>query len=385
MTRVPGSAGATGLIPIDGGTRIGRLQEALEVSALLVTDLVNIRYLTGFTGSNATLFVPKTGSGAFFTDSRYAERAADELRSHGAVLDLRVLRTTKAQTAAILALTKRATPAPTRAKRATPAPALGLESTNVSWAAAEAWRSAGVEIVAVAGAVEQLRRCKDEGEIDRLTRACAVADDALAAVLSVLRERPSEQEFAKTLEDEMQRRGSEAPSFATIIASGPNASRPHHDTGHRIVTKGDQVIIDFGATIDGYHSDMTRTVHVGQPSRAHRRHFRVVRDAQAAGVAAVRAGVAIKLVDKACRAVIAEAGWADNFCHGTGHGIGLVIHESPWIGPRVKGRLAVGDVVTVEPGVYLAGEGGVRVEDSVVVTATGSRPITLAPKQLVVE
>ena len=383
------------MAPVDGGGRIDRLRERLEVPALLVTDLVNIRYLTGYTGSNAALLVPRHGSAVFFTDSRYAERAPDELRSHGANVEIRIAKTPKTMQTAIVRLaaaaTRRAATGPlsadgrrSRSKRPAP-PGLGLEAGTVSWAAAEGWRAAGLAIVAVHGAVEALRRTKDDGEIARLERACQIADDALAAALTVLSGGPTEVEFARVLESEMDRRGSEAPSFETIIASGPNASRPHHATGSRPIRRGDQVIIDFGATVDGYHSDMTRTVHVGEPTRAQRKHFRVVRDAQAAGVATVRAGVALKRVDMACRSVIGAAGWAEHFGHGTGHGIGLVIHEMPWIGPRTKGKLQIGDVVTVEPGVYMPGRGGVRVEDSVVVTAAGCRPLTLAPKDLVVE
>src|SRR3546814_134128 len=188
--------------------------------------------------------------------------------------------------------------------------------------------------------------------------------------------------FARALDAEMRRLGADDISFETIVASGPNGSRPHHTPGPRVVERGDLVVIDFGALVDGYHSDMTRTVAVGGLAaldHEQRRMLDVVTASQAAGVAAVRAGAAVSVVDEACRAVIAEAGWADAFVHGTGHGVGLDIHESPRVSGTSTASLADGHIVTVEPGVYLPGIGGVRVEDTVVVTSTGCRRLTRAP------
>jgi Xaa-Pro aminopeptidase len=235
----------------------------------------------------------------------------------------------------------------------------------------------------VSGAVEALRIVKDPGEVARIEAACGIADDALAAVLPLLDERPTEATFALALDGEMRRRGADDISFETIVASGPNGSRPHHTPTNRAIVPGDLVVIDFGALVDGYHSDMTRTIPVGGLDAledTQRQMVAVVTAAQAAGVAAVRAGGSTSEVDTACRSVIQAAGWGDAFVHGTGHGVGLDIHEDPKVSWASDGTLADGHVVTVEPGVYLPGHGGVRVEDTVVVTSTGCRPLTRAPK-----
>jgi Xaa-Pro aminopeptidase len=178
----------------------------------------------------------------------------------------------------------------------------------------------------------------------------------------------------------MRRRGADDVSFETIVGSGPNGAKPHARPTSRRIGAGDLVVLDFGALVDGYHSDMTRTFSVGDPSPTQARMLEVVAASQAAGVAAVRPGVACADVDRVCRDVIAEAGWADAFLHGTGHGVGLDIHEEPRVSSTSTGTLAAGQVVTVEPGVYLPDHGGVRVEDTVVVTTDACRPLTHAPK-----
>jgi Xaa-Pro aminopeptidase len=180
----------------------------------------------------------------------------------------------------------------------------------------------------------------------------------------------------------MRRQGAEGTAFETIVASGPNAAKPHARPGPRVLAPGDPVVVDFGATFDGYRSDMTRTFCVGgAPEGELARVFEVVARSQAAGVEAVVSGVSAAEVDRVCREVIADAGWADAFEHGTGHGVGLDIHEAPGVAPGGTAILTPGMVVTVEPGVYLAGLGGVRVEDTVVVTEQGCRPLTRFPKE----
>jgi Xaa-Pro aminopeptidase len=199
--------------------------------------------------------------------------------------------------------------------------------------------------------------------------------------VSLLGEGRREDEVALALDSAMRRLGAEDRAFETIVASGPNAAKPHARPTTRAVAHGDPVVIDFGAIFDGYRSDMTRTFCVGAPpSGTLARVFAVVGAAQAAGVAVVRAGVGTGEVDRACRDLIAEAGWAEAFEHGTGHGVGLDIHEAPAVGPGSTAILAPGVVVTVEPGVYLPGVGGVRIEDTVVVTEDGSRTLTEFPK-----
>ncbi len=365
-----------GLPPMDGAGRIARLRGRLAeadpgVDALLVTHLTNVRYLTGFTGSAATLLVTATEA-HLVTDGRYEEQAAGELDASGAPAQVHIGRTLAAQDDVLRELVA-------EVRR------IGLEADHVPWA--EQRRLAelldGVELVPTTGLVEALREVKDEGEVARILTAGAIADDALAAVLPLLETGVTEAAFALALDTAMRERGADDVSFATIVAAGPNGSRPHHQPGPRPIERGDLVVIDFGALVDGYHSDMTRTVPVGgrgalDESRA--RILDVVTQAQAAGVAAVRAGTPIADVDKACRDLIAEAGWADAFVHGTGHGVGLDIHEPPGVSGTATATLAAGQVITVEPGVYLPGQGGARVEDTVVVTEGGCTPLTRAPK-----
>jgi Xaa-Pro aminopeptidase len=358
---------------MDVAARAERLRSgfgAAQCDALLVTNLTNIRYLTGFTGSAALLLVAPDGL-AFVTDGRYRDQAAGELAAAGVAADIHIGRTTDAQRELLV-------------KAAAGLARLGLEAEAVTWAQQRRfdadWFEAA-ELVATTGLVEDLRELKDAGEVARIEAACTIADAALAAVRHRLGEEATEAEVALDLEWEMRRRGADGPSFETIVASGPNGAQPHHRAGDRRIREGDLVVIDFGALVDGYHSDMTRTLAVGALDGTQQRMFEVVRESQAAGVAAVRAGVEAQAVHEVCRAVIRDAGWDEAFLHGTGHGVGLDIHEPPRISVTAAGSLADGHVVTVEPGVYLPAHGGVRIEDTVVVTAEGCRPLTLAPKE----
>jgi len=366
----------TGALPaMDVAGRAARLRAGLEPAgcdALLVTHLTNIRYLTGFTGSAAALVVDADGL-LFITDGRYDEQAHGELASAGVSARIAIGRSGEAQREIV-------------ASHVSAVARIGLEADHVSWADQRRYDDTWfpeATLVPVIGAVEALRIVKDPGEVARIEAACAIADDALAAVLPLLDEQPTEAAFALALDGEMRRRGADDISFETIVASGPNGSRPHHTPSDRAIARGDLVVIDFGALVDGYHSDMSRTIPVGGLDAlddVQRRMVAVVTAAQAEGVAAVRAGGSTKDVDTACRSVIDAAGWRDAFVHGTGHGVGLDIHEDPKVSWATDGTLADGQVVTVEPGVYLPGHGGVRVEDTVVVTSTGCRPLTRAPK-----
>jgi Xaa-Pro aminopeptidase len=262
---------------------------------------------------------------------------------------------------------------------------VGLEADHVTWAqqrsmAAEWFPDA--ELVATEGVVAQLRRVKDDGEVARIADACRIADEALAAVRPRLHDRLTEADFGVELDFAMRRLGAADVSFETIVASGPNGAKPHHRPGSRTIVDGDLVVLDFGALVDGYHSDMTRTYVVGEPTDTQRRMWDVVAESQRAGVAAVHDGVSGKEVDRVCRSVIADAGWGDAFLHGTGHGVGLLIHEDPRVSSASDATLASGHVVTVEPGVYLPEHGGVRIEDTVVVTSDGCRPLTATPKDM---
>jgi Xaa-Pro aminopeptidase len=199
-----------------------------------------------------------------------------------------------------------------------------------------------------------------------------------------LHDRPTEQSFAALLEHTMRAHGASGASFETIVASGPNGAKPHARPTDRRIERGELVVIDFGCVVDGYCSDMTRTVSVGDPGPVAQRVWDVVLASQQAGRDAVRAGVSCRAVDRASRAVIEEAGWGERFAHGTGHGVGLEIHESPRVSASSDGTLQVGHVVTVEPGVYLPGVGGVRIEDTLVVGPDAAVALTGFPKHLVV-
>jgi Xaa-Pro aminopeptidase len=366
---------STALAPMDVAGRVERLRarlEGAECDALLVTHLTNVRYLTGFTGSAGILLVEPARL-TLVTDGRYEEQAAGQLTASGVAADLQVGRTLTRQQELVT-------------ERAAGTRRIGLEAEHVSWAAqrryADSWFT-GSDLVATSGLVEDLRVVKDDGEVARIEAACGIADEALEAVAPMLDEGPTEQAFALALDTEVRRRGADDVSFDTIVAAGPNGSRPHHAPSGRAIERGDLVVIDFGALVDGYHSDMTRTIPVGGPGElddTQRRMVEVVRASQAAGVAAVRAGARTKDVDAACRDVIADAGWGEAFVHGTGHGVGLDIHEDPRVSAATDAMLAPGHVVTVEPGVYLPGHGGVRIEDTVVVTDSGCRTLTRAPK-----
>lgn len=362
----------THLAPMDVAARAEALRSAFataEVDGLLVTNLTNIRYLTGFTGSAALLLVTAEGL-TFVTDGRYGQQATDQLGAAGvaAAIEVDNLRQREIVAGAVAAAGVRR---------------LGLEADSVTWAAKETYAERWFpdqELVATTGLVGALRLVKDAGEVDRIAAACDIADQALAEVRARLAEQPTEVEFGLELDGAMRRLGADDVSFETIVASGPNGALPHHRPAPRTIVEGDLVVIDFGALVDGYHSDMTRTVMVGEPSATQARMYEVVAEAQAAGVAAVVAGAEAKAVDAACRAVIADAGWADAFLHSTGHGVGLDIHEDPRVAATSTATLVDRCVVTVEPGVYLPEHGGVRIEDTVVVTPDGCRPVTLTHK-----
>jgi Xaa-Pro aminopeptidase len=362
-----------GLPPMDVAGRAERVRARvaeLGCDGLLVTSLINIRYLTGFTGSAALLLVLPDEL-VFVTDGRYQERSADELDRSGVAARIEIGRTQAAQQETISTAAKGVG-------------RLALEADHVTWAQQQQFAGSWFEseLVPTEGLIAELRLVKDEGEIARIEAAAAVADAALANVRHRLTERPTESEFALELDVEMRRLGADGPSFETIVASGPNGAMPHAVPGPRVVGDGDLVVLDFGALVDGYHSDMTRTMMIGEPTADQRRMLEVVAASQEAGVAAVHDGANCVEVDAASRDVITDAGWGDAFLHGTGHGLGLEIHEDPRISfsAAPEATIASNYVVTVEPGVYLPDHGGVRIEDTVVVTGDGCRPLTHAPK-----
>jgi len=352
--------------------RLTRVRDAMAQArsdALLVTRLVNIRWLTGFTGSAALLLVTPDDL-VFVSDGRYGEQARDQLSAAGVAATIEIELSMAAQRDVLSAHA--------RASRR-----LALEADGVTWAQQRAFASEWFpdsELVPTEGLVDRERQVKDDGEVARISLAAAIADESLVAVLPMLRDGPTEEAFALELDTEIRRRGAEGTSFDTIVGSGPNGAKPHARPSSRVIGEGDLVVIDFGAKVDGYCSDMTRTFSIGEPSSTQARMLAVVGEAQRAGVTAVAAGIPVRAVDAAARDVITAAGWGEAFTHPTGHALGLEIHEHPRVASTVDHTLVVGNVVTVEPGVYLPEHGGVRIEDTVLVTSDGCQPLTHAPK-----
>lgn len=351
--------------PLEVAPRLDRLRErfgAAGVDALIVTELPNVRYLTGFTGSAGILAV-SSAAALLATDGRYRTQSAEQVDAACASVEISI-GAVAAQREAVKSFLGGAGH-------------VGLEADHVSWSDSRQWLELLGEAIPTNGQVESLRELKDAGEIDRIARAAAIADAALGEVLDMLSGGVTEAEFALALDTAMRRHGAESAAFETIVASGPNSAKPHHRPTERKIGHAEPVVVDFGALFEGYRSDMTRTFFVGgEPDGELAKVFEVVGDSQARGVAALAPGVPAKEIDEVCRHVIAEAGWAERFEHGTGHGVGLDVHEAPMVSALGTATLAEGMTVTVEPGVYLPGTGGVRIEDTLVVTETGSRPLT---------
>jgi len=365
-----------------GADRREALRELLrvaEIDALLVTNLINVRYLTGFTGSNAALVVHASDS------------ASDEARTRLAT-DTRYTTQAAAQVPDLAVQVERSSAPPLVTKAAEDGVArLGFESDHVTVdgharltkVAAEA--TGGTELHRAPGMVQKLRQVKDEGEVAVLRAACAAADAALADLIAAGGIRPgrTEREVGWDLEARMREHGADGPSFETIVAAGANSAVPHHRPTDAVLAAGDFVKLDFGALVAGYHSDMTRTLVLGEPADWQREIYELVATAQAAGRDALAVGTGFGTIDAAARDVIAAAGHAEHFGHGLGHGVGLEIHEAPSLSATGPGELQLGMAVTVEPGVYLAGQGGVRIEDTLVVRDGEPELLTQTTKDLV--
>ena len=351
------------------GHRVEQVRRRLAgADALLVSDLTNIRWITGFTGSNGWVVLGPE-SLTLVTDGRYGDQAAQQMAAAGVVGDV-LVGTTGAATLQHVA------------DACAGFASVGFEAAHVTYLQHQQYRGAiGAELLPITGVVEAERRVKDATEVDAMARACAIADQALAEVAPTLGDGLTEAQVRNRLELRIRELGASGPSYDTIVATGPrNAALPHHRPTDTRVEHGHTVIIDVGALVDGYHSDMTRTFVIGDPSPLQRELYELVLAAQVAGVAAVRPGLPVSELDAVCRGIIADAGYGDWFTHGTGHGVGLLIHEDPFVNRVGDAILQVGDVVTVEPGVYREGFGGIRVEDLVVVTREGCRVLTASPK-----
>jgi Xaa-Pro aminopeptidase len=322
---------------------------------------VNVRYLTGFESSNAALLVDPEGGVQLFTDFRYAERARR-------LEDVEVVETPRYLYTELPMLLP---------------PRVAFEADAVTYANYSFLREGGVELEPRRGVVEALRAVKEPGELDAIRRATEVTDATYERLLEEPLAGKTEKELVWRMEQLFHECGADGLAFDVDIASGPTAAAPHAMPGDRVVQEGDMVLVDAGARVDGYCSDCTRTYAVGEISDANRELYEIVKQAQQAGVEAVRPGVSGRDVDAVARDVIAAAGYGEHFGHGLGHGLGLLVHEAPVLRPESIDVLTPGNVVTVEPGIYLSGAVGIRIEDTVVVTDDGVEVLTGVTKDLI--
>lgn len=348
--------------------RLTRLRQCLEkegLDAFLVTHPDNRRYLSGFTGSAGTLLITHTDA-FLLTDFRYVEQS----KAQAPLFDVRQYKEMAETLADIVKLCG--------VKR------IGFESDHVTHAQYEELKTkVEAEWVPTKDVVSRLRWVKDANEIACIRKAAEIADAALAEILPKIKPGVTEKELALELEFAMKRRGAEALAFDTILAGGPNGALPHAKPTDRPLQSGDFLVIDFGAVWQGYRSDMTRTFAIGEVSDKQREIYEITLKAQLAALEAVRPGKTGAEIDAIARDIITEAGYGDNFGHGLGHGVGLAIHEGPTLSWRaVDHVLEPGMLVTIEPGIYLPGWGGVRIEDLVVVTDDGCEILTKTSKEL---
>lgn len=349
---------------------MARLRRALgkhRVQALLVTDPIAVGYLSGFTGEDSWLVAGK-GKGWLLTDSRFAEQA--EADCPGFVVTVR-------KGSLIEAL------GPIVRRKGVKRLAFDPDAVSVGLLGRLRKGLKGVRLMPVPQVLADLRVRKDATELAAIGRAVRVAEEAWAAFRKSIRLGMTEQRLAAELEHQMRLAGADGPAFPTIVAIDAWAARPHAIPGGRRLKRGSVLLVDFGAKVGGYVSDLTRVLFAGKIRPLVRRVYGVVYAAQAAGIARVKPGVPLTQVDAAVRGVIADAGFGECFGHGTGHGIGRQVHEGPGLAPKgVKGNLEPGMVVTIEPGIYLKGRFGIRIEDDVLVTATGHRVLTRVEKDL---
>ena len=347
--------------------RRSRLVAALGdrgLDGIFVTTLVNVRYLTGFTGSNGALLVPREGAPVFLTDGRYRDQFARQAPDLEDVVIDRDL-------AAAAALRMRAGTW-----------AVETHTMSVDGHANLAALVPDVTLAPARRVVEELRVVKDEDEIGHLRTACAISTEALDGLLAGPLVGRTEREVARDLENRMLDLGAEAIAFETILASGENSAIPHHSPTDRVLGHGELMKADFGARVAGYHADCTRTVVLGQADDWQREIYTAVQESQAAGLDQLRDGAPVSASDEAARDSLDAAGWLHAFTTGLGHGVGLEIHEDPFIAARNTAKLISRTVLTMEPGIYVPGRGGVRIEDTVLVTTGAPEVLTTMTKDL---
>lgn len=345
--------------------------EERRADAFVIVHPQNVYYLCGFAGSSSALLIELEGA-TFFTDSRYTIQAREEVQG----AEVRIERGVPLARAAAY-LRKRTRGGGLR---------IGYEASHVSVAEMAALRAAAgrrVKWQACTGVVEGLRAVKDEEELARMRQAARLGSTVLEEVVPLLKPGLLEVEVAAEIEYRMRRRGASGPAFETIVASGARSALPHARATLKPLRKNELVTLDLGAILRHYCSDLTRTFYLGRAPQRIRRWYRAVLSAQGTAIAALRPGVAAGQVDRAARRVLEGAGLGAYFVHSTGHGLGLEVHEGPRLARGQKAKLEAGNVVTIEPGVYVEGVGGIRIEDDVAIHAGGSEVLTTAPRELV--
>jgi Xaa-Pro aminopeptidase len=363
---------------MDHKGRLKKLQTVLDrnsLDALLVTHLPNIRYLCGFTGTSGALAIGET-SAVFLTDGRYSEQARAEVQGARVV----IARKPPLAAAADWLLQNKDELGRKKPRR------LGIEGEHLTVAGRSQLASllrSEFRLRETRGLVERARLVKDAKEIELLRAAVALGASLFDRALEVIRPGATESEVAAEMEYAARRAGAEEMAFPTIIAAGKRSALPHGRASRAVIPSSGFVVCDFGVILSGYCSDRTRTVHVGRPTAEARRMYEAVREAQAAAIATVKAGASVGVVDQAARNVLKKKGLARHFTHSTGHGVGLEIHEPPRIAAGQPEILRPGMVITIEPGVYIAGDGGVRIEDMVVVSEQGCEVLTPTSKELI--
>jgi Xaa-Pro aminopeptidase len=346
--------------------RAAELVADRKLDALLVTNLHNVRYLTGFTGSNGAVLLRKDAAATLFTDPRYTVQSKQQASCAVKIAKGPLTKSILQEIAA---------------KRVT---RIGFEADNVTVSQLGAYEKdmpGGAKAEPASGLIERLRAVKDAGEIEKIRESVRYNSAALEAALKRLKAGMTESEFSAEIDYQNRKLGAEAPAFDTIVAFGERAALPHAHPGRTTINAG-MLLIDMGAFRDGYASDMTRMVHLGAAPAKYKRAYRAVLEAQMASVAAVKPGVTTNAVDRAARSTLKRHGLEKEFVHSTGHGLGLEIHELPRIGRKDKTRLEAGMAITIEPGVYIEGWGGIRIEDTVLVTPDGCEVLTPTPKEM---
>ena len=344
--------------------RLRRLLTERRIEALLITQRENVRYLTGFTGSAGSVIVG-SGRTVLITDFRYQEQSRRETAGTRIIIQKKDHLTALCEAADRLKLE-----------------ALWFDESSMPVGRLKALRRKGLRLKGTVDPVAELRRKKDPAEVRAIRRAISRAEDAFRSLFRNIRTGSTERELGLKLEWRMRQSGSQRAAFETIVASGTNGAMPHASVSNRRIRSGDLVTVDFGAEADGYYCDLTRTLCVGRPTHRQREVHALVVKAQQAAIAAIRPGAACRDIDGTARDIIAAAGYGKHFGHATGHGVGLLVHEGPSLSGLSKDRLEAGMVVTVEPGIYIAGWGGVRIEDMVLVTERGPELLTSLPREL---